>query len=178
MKKKREEHSKSYIILLVAASVLLLYYYAYYSPQAAEELRPGVKEPAVIEPSSPIPPATKPSIEEPSLIEPVPVKKIQEPETKPTKFIAGLKCYNSMITLKLGNYLNKPIKLSDLSINANGILNMNPRCDSYELKPGETTNCYNIGRIKFKGEVRVTVAYPGRYESEIVDCSQTEITAD
>lgn len=182
-KKKKVEHSKGQVILLIFAAIILIFYYMSGSPDN-ELLKPG-KETSIITPSTSIPQETSiPEIEKPSLIK----KTITETSTKetseldpgfiPTKFINNLKCVDEQVTMTLGNYLNKEIKVSDLTFHSNGLLNTNPGCEVTVLKPGEMTFCDKVGRIKFRSQVRINIGYPGKYETGVVDCSKNKITAN
>ena len=110
--------------------------------------------------------------EEPKIIEIIegPEEKIEPVPVNPVTMISELECVDGSINMLLTNIGKEESRLSDFIIMVSARINNDPDCGVVTLKPGEATQCLNIGRIKMKGKKQVIVRNKGVSESDIVAC--------
>jgi hypothetical protein len=113
-------------------------------------------------------------IDEP-VIEPIIDQSVQdqpkEIPVQPTTLMSDLECVDGKINFILTNIDTKEAKISKFTIMVTSRINLNPDCGTNSLKPGESTQCLNIGGIKSTGNKLVIVRYPPTMsESDIAKC--------
>jgi hypothetical protein len=95
----------------------------------------------------------------------------QEGPTGPTTLMSDLECVDGEINLVLTNLDTEEAEISDFTIMVSTRINLNPDCGTNSLKPGESTQCLNVGSVKSASDMQVIVRYPPTMsESDIAHC--------